>query len=81
MGHSYHQVVGGGLTSFFATEDILKIEEKFKLRAIEGRRTRSDGSDLKWKQIEVSKVTESRQLSFFIQWLTADRPSQDWKAV
>jgi hypothetical protein len=40
-----------------------------------------DGSDLKWKQIGVNEITDSRELPFFIQWLTADHPSQDGKAV
>jgi hypothetical protein len=72
---------GGWLTWVFATEDIAKIEEKFGRSAIEGHRTRPDGSDLKWKQIGVNEITDSRELPFFIQWLTADHPSQDGKAV
>ena len=69
------------LTWVFATEDISKVEEKFGRSAIEGHRTRPDGSDLKWKQIGVNEITESRELPFFIQWLTEDHPSQDGKAV
>jgi hypothetical protein len=72
---------GGWLTWVFVTEDIAKIEEKFGRSAIEGYRTRPDGSDLKWKQIGVNEITDSRELPFFIQWLTADHPSQDGKAV
>jgi hypothetical protein len=72
---------GGWLTWVFATEDISKVEEKFGRSAIEGHRTRPDGSDLKWKQIGVNEITDSRELPFFIQWLTADHPSQDGKAV
>ena len=68
---------GGWLTWVFATEDISKVEEKFGRSAIEGHRTRPDGSDLKWKQIGVNEITDSRELPFFIQWLTADHPSQD----
>ena len=63
---------GGWLTWVFATEDISKVEEKFGRTAIEGHRTRPDGSDLKWKQIGVNEITDSRELPFFIQWLTAD---------
>jgi hypothetical protein len=37
--------------------------------------------DLKWKQIGVNEITDSRELPFFIQWLTADHPPQDGKAV
>ena len=53
---------GGWLTWVFATEDISKVEEKFGRSAIEGHRTRPDGSDLKWKQIGVNEITDSRIL-------------------
>jgi hypothetical protein len=76
-----NQRSGGWLTWVFATEDISKVEEKFGRSAIEGHRTRPDGSDLKWKQIGVNEITDSRELPFFIQWLTTDHPSQDGKAV
>ena len=72
---------GGWLTWVFATEDISKVEKKFGRSAIEGHRTRPDGSDLKWKQVGVNEITNSRELPFFIQWLTADHPSQDVKTV
>ena len=72
---------GGWLTWVFATEDISKVEEKFGRSAIEGHRTRPDGSDLKWKQIGVNEITDSRELPFFIQWLTEDHPSKDGTAV
>ncbi len=72
---------GGWLPWVFATEDISMVEEKFGRSAVEGHRTRPDGSDLKWKQIGVNEITDSRELPFFIQWLTADHPSQDGKAV
>ena len=35
------------------------------------------GSDLQWKQIGVKEITEIREFPFFIQWLSADHPSQD----
>jgi hypothetical protein len=72
---------GGWLTWVFATEDISKVEEKFGRSAIEGHRTRPDGTILKWKQIGVNEITYSRELPFFIQWLTADHPPQDGKVV
>ena len=75
------QAGGGWLTWVFATDDIAKVEEKFGRTATEGHRTRPDGSDLKWKQIGVNEITDSRELPFFIQWLTSDHPSQDGKAV
>ena len=72
---------GGWLTWVFATEDVSKVEEKFGRSANEGHCTRPDGTDLKWKQIGVNEIADSRELPFFIQWLTADHPSQDGKAV
>ncbi len=75
------QAGGGWLTWVFSTEDISTIEEKFGRKAIEGHRTRPDGSDLKWKQIGVKEITDSRELPFFIQWLTEDHPSKDGKAI
>jgi hypothetical protein len=68
---------GGWLTWVFSTEDISSIEAKFGREAIEGHRTRPNGTDLKWKQIGVKEITESREFPFFIQWLSKDHPSQD----
>lgn len=67
---------GGWLTWVFSTEDISPIEEKFGRKAVDGHRTRPDGTDLKWKQIGVKEIEESRELPFFIQWLTSDHPSK-----
>jgi hypothetical protein len=75
------QAGGGWLTWVFSTEDISQVEEKFGRSAVEGHRTRPDGSDLKWKQIGVTEIADSHELPFFIQWLTNDHPSQDGKAV
>ena len=72
---------GGWLTWVFSTEDISPIVAKFGREAVEGHRTRPDGSDLKWKQIGVSEISEARELPFFIQWLTSDHPSKDGIAV
>ena len=72
---------GGWLTWVFSTEDISHVEKKFGREAVEGHRTRPDGSDLKWKQIGVTEIADSHELPFFIQWLTTDHPSQDGKAV
>ena len=68
---------GGWLTWVFSTEDISLITSKFGRNAIEGHRTRPNGSDLKWKQIGVREIADSRELPFFIEWLTSDHPSQD----
>ncbi len=72
---------GGWLTWVFSTEDISPIEEKFGRKAVYGHRTRPDGTDLKWKQIGVKEITDSRELPFFIEWLTEDHPSKDGLAV
>jgi hypothetical protein len=72
---------GGWLTWVFSTEDISPIEAKFGRDAVDGHRTRPNGTDLKWKQIGVKEITDSRELPFFIQWLTSDHPSQDGTAV
>jgi hypothetical protein len=72
---------GGWLTWVFSTEDIAPIEQKFGRKAVDGHRTRPDGTDLKWKQIGVKEIEESRELPFFIQWLTEDHPSKDRNTV
>jgi hypothetical protein len=72
---------GGWLTWVFSTEDISSIEEKFGRESVDGHRTRPDGTDLKWKQIGVKEIEESRELPFFIQWLTDDHPSKDGLTV
>jgi hypothetical protein len=72
---------GGWFTWVFSTEDIGPIEKRFGREAVEGHRTRPDGSDLKWKQIGVNEISEARELPFFIEWLTSDHPSKDGKAV
>ncbi len=72
---------GGWLTWVFSTEDISPIEEKFGRKAVDGHRTRPDGTDLKWRQIGVKEITDSRELPFFIEWLTEDHPSKDGSTV
>jgi hypothetical protein len=72
---------GGWFTWVFSTKDIAPIATKFGREATEGHRTRPNGSDLRWKQIGVKEITDSRELPFFIQWLTSDHPSQDGTAV
>jgi len=72
---------GGWLTWVFSTEDISPIEERFGRKAVDGHRTRPNGTDLKWKQIGVKEITDSREFPFFIEWLTDDHPSRDGNAV
>jgi hypothetical protein len=68
---------GGWFTWVFSTEDIAPIAAKFGREAIEGHRTRPNGTDLKWKQIGVREIVDVPEFPFFIQWLSADHPSQD----
>lgn len=68
---------GGWFTWVFSTEDILPIAAKFGRDAIEGHRTRPNGTDLKWKQIGVKEIVDTPKFPFFIQWLSTDHPSQD----
>jgi hypothetical protein len=68
---------GGWFTWVFSAQDIKPIAERFGRDAIEGHRTRPNGTDLKWKQIGVKEIAETREFPFFIQWLSADHPSQD----
>ena len=68
---------GGWFTWVFSTQDISHIEAKFGRVATEGHRTRPNGTDLKWKQIGVKEISDSREFPFFIQWLSTDHPSQD----
>ena len=65
---------------YFTTQWCL-FGDKVRRDARDGHRTRPDGSDLKWKQIGVKEITDSRELPFFIQWLTEDHPSKDGNAV
>ena len=68
---------GGWFTWVFSTEDISPVESKFGREAIEGHRTRPNGTDLKWKQIGVKEIVLAPEFPFFIQWLTKDHPAQD----
>ena len=68
---------GGWLSWVFSTEDIEPIAAKFGREALEGHRTRPNGTDLKWKQIGVKEISDTREFPFFIEWLTLDHPSQD----
>lgn len=68
---------GGWFTWVFSTKEIAPIEEKFGRPAIEGHRTRPTGVELKWKQIGVREIAETREFPFFIQWLSSDHPSSD----
>lgn len=68
---------GGWFTWVFSTNDINPISAKFGRESMEGHRTRPNGTDLKWKQIGVKEIADTRVLPFFIEWLTPDHPSKD----
>ena len=72
---------GGWLTWVFSVEDISTIEVQFGRKAVEGSRTKPDGTQLKWKQIGVNEIIHAKELPFFIQWLTSNHPSNDGKAI
>jgi hypothetical protein len=72
---------GGWLTWVFSLNDLSNIEEKFGRKAVNGSRTKPDGSELKWKQIGVKEITSASELPFFIQWLTEQHPSKDGNSV
>ena len=72
---------GGWLTWVFSTDDLAPIEKEFGRSAVEGHRRRPDGIELTWKQIGVIELLEEPSLPFFIQWTSAEHPSQDGKAA
>jgi len=72
---------GGWFTWVLSTEDIMPISNKFGREAVEGHRNRPNGSDLRWKQIGVKEIADSREFPFFIEWLTEEHPSQDGIAI
>lgn len=72
---------GGWLTWVVSVDDVAKIETRLGRPAVEGHRTRPDGTDLRWKQIGVLGTINDAQLPFFVQWLSQDHPSSDGKPV
>jgi hypothetical protein len=72
---------GGWLTWVISTENISPIEKRLGRSAVEGHRTRPDGTDLKWKQLGVLGTLIDSQLPFFIEWETSDHPSKENKAI
>ena len=72
---------GGWLTWVVAVEDLAAIETRLGRPAVDGHRTKPDGTDLSWKQIGVLGTLEDRQMPFFVQWIKNHHPSTDGKAV
>jgi hypothetical protein len=72
---------GGWLTWVVAVEDLAEVETRLGRPAVDGHRTKPDGTDLSWKQIGVLGTLEDRQMPFFVQWIKNHHPSTDGKAV
>ena len=72
---------GGWLTWVVAVEDLASVETRLGRPAVDGHRTKPDGTDLCWKQIGVLGTLEDRQMPFFVQWIKNHHPSTDGKAV
>ena len=72
---------GGWLTWVVAVDDVASIETRLGRQAVDGHRTKPDGTDIRWKQIGVLGTLEDRQLPFFIEWTENHHPSTDGKAV
>lgn len=70
---------GGWLTWVVSVDDVSKIETRLGRPAVDGHRTRPDGTDLRWKQIGVLGTIKDAQLPYFLQWLSQDHPSSDGK--
>ena len=68
---------GGWLTWVLSVEDIKTFENRLGRESVDGQRRRPSGTDLKWKQIGVQEIADTREFPFFIEWLTTDHPSQD----
>ena len=72
---------GGWLTWVVAVDDVSAIETRLGRPAVDGHRTKPDGTDIRWKQVGVLGTLEDRQLPFFIEWIENHHPSTDGKAV
>ena len=72
---------GGWLSWVVAVDDVAAIEARLGRPAVEGHRTKPDGTDIRWRQIGVLGILEDRQLPYFIEWTENHHPSTDGKAV
>ena len=72
---------GGWLTWVVAVDDVAAIETRLGRPAVDGHRTKPDGTDIRWKQIGILGTLEDRQLPYFIEWTENHHPSTDGKAV
>lgn len=61
---------GGWLSWCVAVDDLAPFEDRIGRQAIEGKRVRPDGTELRWNQLGVLDVMEDPQLPFFISWIS-----------
>lgn len=59
---------GGWLGWVIAVADIHEQERRVGREAVEGNRTRPDGTELHWKQLGVKGLISDPQLPFYIEW-------------
>jgi len=71
---------GGWLTWVLSVEDVREVESRLGRSAVDGHRTKPDGTELRWKQIGVLDTLEDRQLPFFVEWAEKYHPSNDGQA-
>lgn len=71
---------GGWLTWVLSVDDVHEIESRLGRSAVDGHRTKPDGTNLKWKQIGVLGTLDDRQLPFFVQWESMNHPAADGTA-
>jgi hypothetical protein len=72
---------GGWLSWVVSVDNISDVEKRLGREAVEGQRTKPDGTQLAWKQLGVLSTIEDRQLPFFVEWNSEFHPSKDGKAV
>ncbi len=63
---------GGWLGWVIRVEDIHPFEERLGRDAVDGNRTRPDGTELRWRQIGVKGLQSDPQLPYFVEWETLD---------
>ena len=72
---------GGWLTWVLATDEVASIESRLGRTAVDGHRTKPNGTELRWKQIGVLGTLQDRQLPFFVQWIGNEHPSDGGQAA
>jgi hypothetical protein len=68
---------GGWMSWVIATDNIAEIEENLGRKAVDGQRTKPNGSTLRVKQIGFLEILNDSQQPFYVEWLGTDHPSTD----